>query len=328
MCLTGLLGSLTSLADGYATYTIVTNPGALPAARLAAWVVAWIWIPTALPAITLLFLLFPDGKLLTRRWRLVAIFDLAIISLVLFCVAFRPGPFEDFPQVINPLGIGKDGGVLDILAVVGLILLAPAIALSAAGMVVRFRRSTGPERLQFKWLTAAAIFAGVAFIASIALAFVNVSVFAYAIAPIFAAVPVSVGLAVLRYRLYDIDRIINRTLVYGLLSALLALIYFGLVVGLQAAFRPVSGSSNLAIVLTTLIVAALFLPARRRLQTAVDRRFNRRAYDAARTIDAFSARLREEIDLDSLRYEMLAVVHETMQPAGVSLWLREAKATR
>ncbi|MGH2600748.1 MAG: hypothetical protein ACRDJ9_15355, partial [Dehalococcoidia bacterium] len=144
----------------------------------------------------------------------------------------------------------------------------------------------------------------------------------------FWSLPGAIVIAVLRYNLYDIDRIINRTLIYGVLTAGLAALYAGLVAGLQALLRPVSGGSDLAIVVTTLVVAALFLPARRRIQAAVDRRFNRRTYDAARTIDAFAARLREQVDLDTLRYELLTVVDETMRPARVSLWLREQGTQR
>ena len=328
MCLTGFLGGVSNLVDAYATYTILTDPGALPAQQLMTWVEAWIWVPTVLPGLTLLFLLFPDGKLVSPRWRRVAILDIAITSFVLLTVAFRPGPFEDFPQLVNPLGIGSDGGVLDVANEISLVSLAPAILLSGAGLVLRFRRSTGTERQQFKWLTAAAILAGVVFSASIILAFFGIVILGYAIVPIFAAVPVAMGLAVLRYRLYDVDRIINRTLVYGFVTVLLALTYFGLVVGLQFLLGSFTSGSGLAVALTTLIVAALFFPLRQRVQGVVDRRFNRRAYDAARTIEAFSARLRQEVDLDSLRYELLSVVDETMEPAGVSLWLRDAEARR
>jgi hypothetical protein len=219
--------------------------------------------------------------------------------------------------------------VLEVVVAVGFFVFVSMLLLSFLSLVIRFRRSHGVERQQLKWFVVSTVAALSFFVVIgplVELAGVTTPDALYL--ALMALVPISVGVAILRHRLYDIDRIINRTLVYGLLTALLALTYFGFVVGLQAALQPVSGNSKLAIALTTLIVAALFLPARRRLQSAVDRRFNRRTYDATRTIEAFNARLRQEIDLDSLRYELLAVVDETMQPAGVSLWLRTPEAGR
>jgi hypothetical protein len=187
--------------------------------------------------------------------------------------------------------------------------------------IVRFRRSQGVIREQFRWIA----FAGIlALIGTLLTAFDGL----YTVASLiqfagFAGFPIAVGLAILRYHLYDIDRILNRTLVYGLLTAGLAAVYFGSVVALQAGLQELNGGNDLAIAVTTLLVAALFLPARRFIQSAVDRRFNRRAYDAARTIDSFSTRLREHVELDTLRYELLAVVDETMQPTSASVWLRQ-----
>lgn len=152
----------------------------------------------------------------------------------------------------------------------------------------------------------------------------GVDIWPYTALVTFALVPLLSGLAILRYRLYDIDRILNRTLVFGLVTSVLAALYFALVVGLQEVFRPLFGSSDAAIAVTTLIVATMVLPVRRRVQAVVDRRFNRRTYDAAHTLDAFSTRLRDSIDLDTLRYDLVSVVHETMEPASVSVWLRRA----
>ncbi len=249
MCVTGLLGSLTTFADSYATYTIIASPGALPGAPLAAWFSAWIWIPSILPSLTLLFLVFPDGRLLSSRWRSVLWFDLATIALVWVGFAFPPGPFPDYPQMRNPFGIGSESSALDLMRMTGLMLLVPAIFISAAGLIVRFRRATGQEHQQFKWLIAAALLGGLVFLGSIvSVAVFRYSVFAYSLTFIFAPIPVSVGLAVLRYHLYDIDRIISRTLVYGLVTAGLGAMYFALVIGLQTLLRPVSGGSDLAIV--------------------------------------------------------------------------------
>jgi hypothetical protein len=328
MCMIGTVAGMVYVTDAYATYGLVVSPGSLPAARMAGWVENWIWIPVTVPVLTLLFLYCPDGELVSKRWRPVAALDVVVMILLWLTFAFRPGPFEDFPDVSNPLGIGNEGGVVDTLAKVGITLLLPAIVLSAASMVVRFRRSTGLERMQLKWLASAAALAGFVFVGSFILRLSGVSVWNYAIPVAFMPTPIALGIAILQYRLYDIDRIINRTLVYGLLTATLGLTYFGLVVGLQALFQPVTGGSDVAIAFTTLVVAALFLPARRRIQDAVDSRFNRRRYDAARTLAAFSARLRDEVDMETLQGDLIAVVNETVQPAHVSLWLRAPEARR
>jgi hypothetical protein len=202
-----------------------------------------------------------------------------------------------------------------LLAIVVLCLLAAVLS-----AILRFRRSSGQARLQMKWF-AYAVAVGAALSLSEEFVPEEISRTGFMHGAGLSLLIGSIGVAVLRYRLYDIDRIINRTLVYVLLTAFLAAVYFGLVVGLQAMLRSVSGGSDFAVVLTTLAVAGLFLPARRRLQDAVDRRFNRRAYDGARTIEAFGARLRQQVDLDTLRYELLSVVDETMQPGGAALWL-------
>jgi hypothetical protein len=325
ICLVTTLAMASTLFDTYAFYGLRSDPGSLPGAAGAAWLYEWMWIPAEMPLLTFFFLLCPDGHLLSPRWRLVA--QLVGLNLVLLTLAFalHAGPLPTYPEVDNPFGLNSLQRVTELAQGIGILLLIPSVLLSCASMVLRFHRSRGVERLQLKWFAAAAAGAGllslVAYVVGEAFDLGD-EVWTYALPPIIALVIVAAGIAILRYRLYDIDRIINRTLVYGLLTAGLGLTYFGLVVGLQALLRPISGGSDLAIVLTTLVVAALFLPARRRVQHAVDRRFNRRAYDAARTIDAFSARLREQIDLDTLRYELLSVVDETMQPAKASLWLR------
>ena len=190
-------------------------------------------------------------------------------------------------------------------------------------MVLRFLNSRGEERIQFRFLALAGVF----LVASLPIGAVSGyrGVPSLALSAALLALPGAVGIAVLRYRLYDIDRIINRTLVYGFVTTLLALTYFGLVIGLQSALNSFSRGSGLAVAITTLVVAVLFFPLRQQVQAVVDKRFNRHVYDGARTIEAFSARLRQQIDLDSLRDELLSVVDETMEPAGVSLWLREPR---
>jgi hypothetical protein len=276
---------------------------------------------------TLLLLLFPDGRLPSPGWRWLALLSGASIASIYFLSLFSSEPWGwGRPDYDNPLAIGSASGYEAVLVAVSL----PGffcVAASVAALIRRYQRSTGMERLQLKWLVAAGALAVCVWPTTILLIeFHGISEgAATAIAVgVFLLFPTAIGLAVLRYRLYDIDRLINRTLVYGFLTAGLATTYFLFVVGLQSLLRSVNGGSDLAIVITTLVIAALFLPARRRVQDAVDRRFNRRSYDAARTIDAFSARLRQQIDFDTLRYELLAVVDETMQPEKASLWLRKA----
>ncbi len=240
---------------------------------------------------------------------------------------------DGLPGIRNPFGLEKYPWVAD--ATLGVILLLPlCILASATSLVLRFLRSGGEEREQIKWLAFAASILGLGFSSYVIPG--NIlpddaggvdrlweNLLEDAVTLSFAGVPVAVGIAILRYRLYEIDILINRTLVYGSLTATLALVYVGCVVGLQAALRLLTGQeSTLAVVASTLLIAALFNPLRRRIQGFIDRRFYRRKYDAARTLEAFSATLRDETDLEALGDDLVSVVRETMQPAHVSLWLR------
>ncbi|MPZ50633.1 MAG: hypothetical protein GEU75_15265 [Dehalococcoidia bacterium] len=273
-----------------------------------------------------LLYLFPTGRCATLWFERIfrTFLGVALVGGTLLLVSPTPLPITGRP---NPFGVLPEW--LGRLGDDGLILFLPFALIGVWSLGVRWRRSESTERSQLKWFLFGAIFAISIFVLASVVpeggtSLENVTGGGVVIAT-FWSLPAAIVIAVLRYRLYDIDRVISRTLVYALLTGGLGATYFGLVVGLQALLRPLSDGSDLAIVVTTLVVAALFLPARRRVQDAVDRRFNRRAYDAARTIDAFSARLREQIDLDTLRYELLAVVDETMQPAKASLWLREGR---
>ncbi|MGH2584655.1 MAG: hypothetical protein ACRDJE_07045 [Dehalococcoidia bacterium] len=315
------MAALSGVVEAYIHYGLDVAPGSLPGIEVAAWLSEWAFVPAVLPLLTFLFLLCPDGRLPSPRWRPVALFiagNLAILTLALIVA-----PFESRPELDNPFRVTVLGDVPQIAVYVGYIGLIPSIGLSALAMVLRFRRSTGIERLQLKWFASASVAALGLFVLSWIISSFTSSdaVWSYCLLGAVMLVVLATATAVLRYHLYDIDRIISRTLTYGLLTAALGATYLGLVVGLQALLRPVSGGSDLAIVVTTLTVAALFLPARRRIQDAVDRCFNRRTYDAVRTIETFNARLREQIDLDTLRYELLSVVDETMQPVKASLWL-------
>jgi hypothetical protein len=270
-------------------------------------------------------LFFPDGRLPSRRWRAVAWLSVAVLFSTSASEAFSPGRLAEAPHVTNPLGIRPAGGALELVNATSFSLLPLCFAASALSMVLRFRRSTGEERQQLKWFAAAAALLAAFF----PLAFVFPGLVQDLVTLSFAGLPIAVGIAVMRYRLYDIDLIINRALVYGSLTATLAFVYFSGVVGLQSVFRVLAGQeSTLAVVASTLAIAALFGPLRRRVQALVDRRFYRRKYDAVETLAAFNARLREETDLDHLSDDLVTVARETMQPVHVSLWLRPVAAKK
>ena len=279
------------------------------------------WIPFILVPCTFVLLLFPDGRLLSRRWRWVAWCAGAGIALVLFAAAVAAGPLEDYPQLDNPVGI--DSAVIEPLTGLAVLLLLIGIGGSAASLIARFRRAEGERRQQIKWLAlagaAAAVIVPVAVVGSDVWGETGVNVLCMLGV---LGLPLAAGIAILRHRLYDIDVVINRALVYGAVTATLALAYLVCVLLLQLALSPLTADSGLAIAASTLAVAALFRPARARAQAAVDRRFYRRRYDAAQTLEAFAGRLRDELDLDALEADLRGVVTQAMQPAHVTLWLR------
>jgi hypothetical protein len=286
------------------------------------------WLGTLLGLLPFLVLLFPTGRLLSPRWRPVAWALGLVLGLYLIARLLTPGPVDPaLPD--NPLGIESADGLLQLIQTMAGVAVPFLVLGVLASVVLRFRRSQGEERQQLKWFTFV-VAADVVLIPGVGEA-------AQRAAPVLgelvvfpatiSLIPIAIGVAVLKYRLYDIDRVINRTLVYGLLTILLGAVYLAGVFGLGQLLNPVSGESALAVAASTLAVAALFQPARRRVQAVVDRRFNRRRYDAARTVEGFSGRLRDEIDLDTLSVELLAVVEQTMQPTAVSLWLRPSALT-
>jgi hypothetical protein len=281
------------------------------------------WVPDVLLPVTFLLLLFPDGRLLGPRWRIVGWCAVVGVAGELAVQLTHPGPVEDFPQVENPYAVSE--GLSDALALSFVPLLVGILG-SASSLVLRFRRAAPDQRLQIKWLSLAGAIAAVTLIVCLLLYDVlGDDVANGAILLSVLALPVAAAIAILRYRLYDIDVVINRTLVYGALTATLAVAYLAAVLLLQLALSPLTEQSGLAIAGSTLLVAALFRPARARIQAAVDRRFYRRRYDARRTLEGFGARLRDQVDLDSLGDELRVVVTQTMQPAHVSLWLRRSR---
>ncbi|MBA2784536.1 MAG: hypothetical protein M3Q62_03390 [Actinomycetota bacterium] len=310
----GLGLALQSLAMSYEAYTLVVEPGSLAAPRSISHVLE-LGGQVALTLAPLLMLLFPTGRLPSRRWR-----PLAWISTTAGAVLLSLVLFFDNPEQV--------GGAISITAFAVVSVIFTAILLSALSIVVRYRWASGAERQQLKWFALAAVLIGVVAVGHLLFldlllpeAFLNLLD-----AATITGLYVAVGIAILRYRLYDIDRIINRTLVYGSLTVSLALVYFGGVASLQGLLRALTGQgSQLAIVASTLAIAALFNPLRRRIQSFIDRRFYRRKYDAAKTLEGFSARLRDETDLDELSSDLERVVREAMQPEHVSLWLRKSE---
>jgi hypothetical protein len=341
LCLAvGALWALSGVFDYYGYYGAAT-PGSVPFPVVAAGISDWIWVPAVGLLGTYVLLLFPDGRLPSKRWRPLAWLSGAVILLLSVGVMLAPGPLDNLGGVRNPFGIeGADW--LTVAAFVLLPLLPLCMLASALSLVLRYRRSGGEERQQIKWIAFAAsvvvVVYAIAMIASFAFPAESwttagsvwwLNLLTYAVLSSFTLVPIAVGIAVLKYRLYEIDIIINRALVYVSLTATLVALYLGGVVLLQRLFVLLTGQrSTLAVVASTLLIAALFNPMRHRIQAFIDRRFYRRKYDAAKTLESFSAKLRDETDLDALSDNLVVAVRETMQPARVSLWLRPDTALK
>jgi hypothetical protein len=302
----GLSQGFDSFDTQYARYALATDPGSLPGGPFLAWMATWTYVPGLGLAATLTLLLFPTGRLPSPRWRWVPWAVVVSIALMVVPPAVVLWPIRG-PALVggaDPAGIA--GGWVLSLQELGLLLAVVCMISSAGSLVVRFRRAGGRERRQLKWLTYAGVVFVVIFVCSL---FVPRAVRASELWPVasvvllltvYPSIPVAVGVAILKDRLYDIDLIINRTLVYASLSVMLAATYFGGIVVLQRIFIALTGQkSTLAVVASTLLIAALFNPLRRRVQSFIDRRFYRRKYDARKTLEAFSARLRDETDLDS-----------------------------
>jgi hypothetical protein len=297
-----------------------------------AWVSSWL-VFIIIGFSVLYILLFPTGRLPSRRWRWVTWLTVAFVLVGVMLGAFSSGPVEGLGPIRNPLGIK---GFSDVSHSIVFNMVALVLVVAAAWSVfMRLRGAIGVERQQIKWFA----YAAAATVMGLVLAYIIPDVIdvplwferiGHAIfLLLIPAIPISIGIAILKYRLYDIDLLINRTLVYGSLTVTLVALYFGGIVVLQRVFVVLTGQqSTLAVVASTLLIAALFTPLRRRIQSFIDRRFYRSKYDARKTLEAFSAGLREETDLDALSDDLVGVVRETMQPAHVSLWLRPEKALK
>jgi hypothetical protein len=334
-CTIGLIGAMRLFVAEYAIATLLAEPGSLlsklPGGEALAWVSSWVWVVHFGPFL-FLALLFPDARLPSPRWRPFAWVVGVVVAGGTVAVALWPETAARFDRVNNPLGIEVAAPVINPMET---ILYALAL-ISAASLLVRLLHSKGVERQQVKWFAYAVVMLAI----STTLAYVVSEamdvdwlgwISSILVIASLVGLPVAMSIAILHYRLYNIDVLINGTLVYGTLTALLALVYFGGVTAIQAIFRALTGQEQqpqLAVVVSTLAIAALFNPLRRRIQSFIDRRFYRRKYDAAKTLEGFSAKLRDETDLEALNAELVGVVTETMQPAHVSLWLRPDRASK
>ncbi|WP_432479044.1 hypothetical protein [Nocardioides sp. GXQ0305] len=325
--------ALQGLVDAY-----VAEPGR-PFAVAAAWLSSCTWYVWLYVAAVVLPMLFPDGRLISPRWRFALWIGYAALACALVSEAFRPGAIDvDSPQAIpNPLGIPGAERALSALSLASDVLVTVGFLLGAAALVVRLRRARGRERQQVAWFA----YVGALVVCSLLLAMFDVFVEQVGApgAPdwvrvvgaigwfgtllfVVLGIPVAVGIAILRHRLYDIELVVKRTLVYGSLTVTLAAVYLVSVLSLRLLLAPVAGTSDLAVAASTLAVAALFRPVRGRIQQVVDRRFDRSRYDAALTVGSFAGRLRHEVDLDSVSTDLVGVVRDAVQPTHVSLWLR------
>jgi hypothetical protein len=313
----GLVWSLAIPGDSWLVQLVAEHRPLPLAAQVAAVFGEFNWAPATVLGVTLPALLVPDGRLRSRRWRPVAATSMVAAVLALVGGGLAPARLEDLP-IANPFGLaGPAGDVAAMLAGAGYLLWVATMVASLACVGLRFRSSGGVERQQLRWVAAGAAAAVAGLLAGAAVPQDNVLSGVLYSSVLF--IPLAVAVAVLRYRLWDLDQLVSRTVTYAVVTALLVVPYLLIV---PAAGRLVGGSGSLAVAAATLAAAALFQPLRRRVQELVDRRFNRRRYDAARTVEGFAAHLRDQVDLDALRAELLAVVDQTMQPVGASLWLR------
>jgi hypothetical protein len=338
----GFLWMTTSMLDYYSVYG-AAKPGSVPYPIGAAGISNWLWVPEVGLLATYVFLLFPDGKLPSRRWRPLAWLSGVVIVSVSVGVMFSPGSLDMPRGIRNPFGLEATPWVA-VAAYAILPLLPLCMFASAVSLVLRYRRSRGDVRQQIRWIAFAASLVALTYLIAMVASLLHPSeawlttgsvlwlnLLTIAALLSFVTIPIAVGFAVLKYRLFEIDPLINRTLVYGSLTAMLALVYLAGVATTQAIFRSLTGQERqpqLAVVISTLVIAALFNPLRRRTQSFIDRRFYRKKYDARKTLEVFTAKLRDETDLELLNTELIGVVKETMQPSHISLWQRPDTFTR
>ncbi|HEX2142170.1 MAG TPA: hypothetical protein VHK28_07875 [Candidatus Limnocylindria bacterium] len=329
MSVAAFLSAAQFVGHQYALHGLVVDPGSVPAPSLGTWVEEWIWIPILAMIAIYPFFLFPTGELISSKWRWPAAVAAPAVAVATLGLAFAPT--TRVPGAVNPLAPDGSPQWLELPTVLAVAMVTAVLAVAAGSLVVRFRRASGIERQQLKWLAYAAVLIAAVltvYVAGIASGGDVYGPMSTVLAATILFAPVAMAVAILRYGLYEIDILINRTLVYGSLTILLGAVYIGLVLGLQTLLSPVLGTETIAVAMSTLAVAALFGPARRRVQAAVDRRFYRSRYDAARTLSVFANRLRDEIDFAALTQALLATAERTVQPASASVWLRERERER
>ena len=323
LCAAASVSAVAHFSGEYAIYALLAQPDTLPAGEVLAWLSSWVWIPF-IGFLVISFLLFPDGHLPGRRWEWLVWLTVLLTSAGAVWQAFSPEVIDSLGTIRNPLGYE---GLPRANEPVQIIIFALLFVVVASSLSVRMRRARGIERQQIKWPAYTAVMAATASVLTYSIArpmgapWLEWISFVIVMAALV-CFPISVGIAIVRYRLYEIDLIINRTLVYGSLTTTLVALYFGVIVVLQGIFVALTGQqSTLAVVASTLLIAALFTPLRRRIQSFIDHSFYRRKYDAAKTLRVFSMKLRSETDLETLTDDLIGVVRETMQPAHVTLWL-------
>jgi hypothetical protein len=327
-CGVGVVLGLNSFVGDYAEFWLASGFGTNSLGETAAWFSSWLWILLVYAPASMLLLLFPDGRLPSPRWRAVAWSVVLGTAGGVVGNALKAGPLVDFPQIVNPYGV--EGPIVGIIGIAGSIAAAGSMVASAVSLIVRLRRARSEQRQQIKWLAygGAVVVGGVCVGVLIIPWSVPASIVVMSVSLL--GLPVFTGIAIVKHRLYDIEVVINLTLVYATLSATLAVVYFGGIVLLQRIFAGFTGQEKLpqlAIVASTLAIAALFDPLRQRIQSFIDRRFYRRKYDARMTLESYSVKLRDETDLDTLSDDLVVAVRETVQPTHVSLWLRPRAET-
>ena len=327
----GATFALEGLVNEYVLASVFVVPGGLPWTTQLGWLLTWVWVPPLGMALIFLPLLFPSGHLLSPRWRIVAVLGVIAIAGFSLAMAFAPGPiqqatFMDNPLVIPGISVETYKSIVFGSAILPLVI---AIGLALASLISRFRRASDDARRQIKWFALAALVAGVVdtvyfLIAVIGAAPTVVKSIEVLLVISLLGLPAAAGLAILRYRLFDIDHIISRTIAYGLISALLVAIFLSVNLGLQSLLSSLTSNNSLAVAASTLLVAALFTPIRRRVQDRVDRRFDRARYDGERTTEAFADRMRAAVDLSALASDLDGTVRVAVAPSRVDLWLRES----
>jgi hypothetical protein len=324
----GILATAAVAGDDYVSASFESFAGTLPGTIWVAWLIGQAFIPVIGAMMVLVPLLFPDGRLLSRRWRWVVVVVVIGLAAGAVKIGFTPGATEADERVLNPLGIDavRDlGSALDLINFGSFLITLP---FAFAAMILRYRRGTSRERAQLRWYAAAVSVSGAFFMLAVLPVGPQRDIGWLGGILTIPLVPIAIGIAILRYRLYDIDRIISRTVSYAMLTAALAVIFVVGVLGLQSVLAPFTAGNTIAVAASTLAVFVVFQPIRRRIQGAVDRRFDRRRYDAERTVATFAERLRDEVDLERLQGALIAAADETVRPASASVWLRSTYGSR